>query len=131
MADHAQTAIEASAAITSASSKSAVAGAFVGWLAGLDPMTVLGVCIGLGGLLVSFLSFLINWYYMKKEDQRADELHQKDAKIFNKTLIGIPLSQAEYDFRPSGCARKWWWIYYCTKDYNHRYYGCELLVSII
>ena len=79
MADHAQTAIEASAAITSASSKTAVAGggvSFVGWLAGLDPMTVLGVCIGLGGLLVSFLSFLINWHYKKKEDQRADQLHQ-------------------------------------------------------
>lgn len=50
MTDHAQTAIEASAAVTSASSKTAVAGggvSFLGWASGLDPMTLLGVCVGL------------------------------------------------------------------------------------
>lgn len=79
MADHAQTAIEASAAVTSASSKTAVAGggvSFLGWASGLDPMTVLGVCVGLGGLLVSLFSFFVTWYYKSKADQREAELHQ-------------------------------------------------------
>lgn len=79
MTDHAQTAIEASAAVTSASSKTAVAGggvSFLGWASGLDPMTLLGVCVGLGGLLVSLFSFFVTWYYKYKADQRADELHQ-------------------------------------------------------
>ena len=79
MTDHAQTAIEASAAVTSASSKTAVAGggvSFLGWASGLDPMTLLGVCIGLGGLLVSLFSFFVTWYYKSKADRRADELHQ-------------------------------------------------------
>lgn len=79
MTDHAQTAIEASAAVTSASSKTAVAGggvSFLGWASGLDPMTLLGVCIGLGGLLVSLFSFFVTWYYKSKADQRADELHK-------------------------------------------------------
>ena len=79
MADHAQTAIEASAAVTSASSKTAVAGggvSFLGWASGLDPMTLLGVCVGLGGLLVSIFSFFVTWYYKYKADQRVDELHQ-------------------------------------------------------
>ncbi|HEO1785483.1 holin [Acinetobacter baumannii] len=79
MTDHAQTAIEASAAVTSASSKTAVTGggvSFLGWASGLDPMTLLGVCAGLGGLLVSLFSFFVTWYYKYKADQRADELHQ-------------------------------------------------------
>lgn len=79
MTDHAQTAIEASAAVTSASSKTAVAGggvSFLGWASGLDPVTLLGVCVGLGGLLVSLFSFFVTWYYKSKADQREAELHQ-------------------------------------------------------
>lgn len=79
MTDHAQTAIEANAAVTSASSKTAVAGggvSFLGWALGLDPMTLLGVVIGLGGLLVSIFSFFVTWYYKSKADQREAELHR-------------------------------------------------------
>ena len=79
MSEHAQTAIEASAAVTSASSKTAVVGgsaSFLGWTAGLDPITIIGVCVGLGGFAVSIFSFLVNWHYKRKEDQRADELHR-------------------------------------------------------
>ena len=79
MTDHAQTAIEASAAVTSASSKTAVAGggmSFLGWASGLDPMTLLGVCVGLGGLLVSLFSFFVTWYYKSKADQREAELRR-------------------------------------------------------
>jgi len=75
MADHAQTAIEASAAVTSASSKTTVAGggvSFLGWASGLDPMTLLGVCIGLGGLLVSLFSFFVTWYYKYKADRQVE-----------------------------------------------------------
>ncbi|GAA5003176.1 hypothetical protein GCM10023206_06640 [Acinetobacter puyangensis] len=82
-ADHAQTAIEASAAVTSASSKTAVVGGsvtFLGWVTSLDPITIIGVSVGIGGLLVSVLSFLINWHYKKLENKRADEIHQLKVK---------------------------------------------------
>ena len=45
-------------------------------ITGLDPVTIIGLVIGLSGLLVSILSFLINWHYKQKEDQRAQELHE-------------------------------------------------------
>ena len=70
---------EASAAITSASSKAAVGGSIAGLsgkFLGLDPVTALGLIIAIAGLLVSFMSFLINWYYKRQENKRADQLHQ-------------------------------------------------------
>ena len=34
------------------------------------------VDVAVAGLLVSFMSFLINWYYKRQENKRADQLHQ-------------------------------------------------------
>ncbi|WOE40657.1 holin [Acinetobacter chinensis] len=71
--------VEASAAATSLASKTAVGGGaatLVGKFTGLDPVTAFGLLIGLAGLLVSVMGFMINWYYKRKEDKRADELHQ-------------------------------------------------------
>lgn len=81
-----QTAVEASAAVTSGAVKATVAGgsaAAAGKFMGLDPVTAMGLLIAIAGLCVSFLSFLINWYYKKKEDQRADELHRIALKKAN------------------------------------------------
>ena len=64
---------EASAAVTSISTKTAVGGSIAGLsgkLLGLDPITAIGL------LLVSFMSFLINWYYKRQENKRAEQLHQ-------------------------------------------------------
>lgn len=86
MADHVQTAIEASVAVTSASSKTTLAGggvSFLGWASGLDPMMLLGVVIGLGGLLVSIFSFFVTWYYKSKADQREAELHRIELRKAN------------------------------------------------
>ena len=70
---------EASSAVTSVSAKTAVGGSIAGLSGkffGLDPVTALGLVIAISGLLVSFMSFLINWYYKRQENKRADELHQ-------------------------------------------------------
>lgn len=70
---------EASAAVTSVSAKTAVGGSIAGLsgkFLGLDLVTALGLVIAIAGLLVSFMSFLINWYYKRQENKRADELHQ-------------------------------------------------------
>ena len=70
---------EASSAVTSVSAKTAVGGSIAGLsgkFLGLDPVTALGLFIAIAGLLVSFMSFLINWYYKRQENKRADELHR-------------------------------------------------------
>lgn len=70
---------EASSVVTSVSAKTAVGGSIAGLsgkFLGLDPVTALGLVIAISGLLVSFMSFLINWYYKRQENKRADELHQ-------------------------------------------------------
>ncbi|RZG71923.1 hypothetical protein EXU29_12430 [Acinetobacter wuhouensis] len=70
---------EVSAVVTSASAKTAVGGSIAGLSGkylGLDPVTALGLIIAVAGLVVSFMSFLINWYYKRQENKRADELHQ-------------------------------------------------------
>ncbi len=70
---------EASAAVTSISTKTAVGGSIAGLsgkLLGLDPITAIGLLVAIAGLLVSFMSFLINWYYKRQENKRAEQLHQ-------------------------------------------------------
>ena len=79
MADHAQGIIETTGVVTSSAVKTSVVGggaSILGKFTGLDPVTIIGLAIGLLGLLVSVFSFLINWHYKKKEDQRAQELHE-------------------------------------------------------
>lgn len=79
MSDHAQAIIETTGVVTSSAVKTSVVGggaSILGKLTGLDPVTIIGLAIGLAGLLVSVFSFLINWHYKKKEDQRAQELHE-------------------------------------------------------
>lgn len=79
MSDHAQGIIETTGVVTSSAVKTSVVGggaSIVGKFTGLDPVTIIGLAIGLLGLMVSVFSFLINWHYKKKEDQRAQELHE-------------------------------------------------------
>ena len=78
---------EASAVVTSYSTKAAVGGAVVGGLSGrflgLDPITAIGLLIAIAGLIVSFMSFLINWYYKRQENKRAAQLLQIALKQAN------------------------------------------------
>lgn len=83
--DHAQSVIETSSAIASASAKTTmVAGgsAAAAKVMGLDPITFIGLVVGVGGLIISILGFAVNWYYKSKdekrklvEEQRKQELH--------------------------------------------------------
>lgn len=73
--DHAQSIIETSAAVTSVSAKTTVGAAGVtagAKLLGLDPITFIGLVVGIGGLLVSVFGFFVNWYYKRKDEQRKE-----------------------------------------------------------
>lgn len=79
MAEHTGTVIETTNVLTTTAAKTTVAAGGTAAAAkffGLDPITFIGLCIGVGGLIVSIFSFLINWYYKYRENQRAIELHQ-------------------------------------------------------
>lgn len=79
MSEHTEAAIETTNALTAAAAKTTVLGggtAVTAKFFGLDPITFIGLCIGVGGLIVSILSFIINWYYKRKEDIRAQEIHE-------------------------------------------------------
>ncbi|WP_343620892.1 holin [Acinetobacter proteolyticus] len=85
MSEQAQNIIEASAAVTSGAAKTAVGGSgalFVGKVFGLDPITAIGLLIGLGGFLISIFSFLVGWWYKRKDDKRAEEIHQLEKKAW-------------------------------------------------
>lgn len=74
-----QSIIEASSVATSAAAKTTVVGggaSVVGKFIGLDPVTTIGLAIGIGGLLISVFSFLVNVYYKRQENIRAAELHE-------------------------------------------------------
>ena len=83
--EHAQSVIETSSAIASASAKTTmVAGgsAAAAKVMGLDPITLIGLVVGVGGLIVSILGFIVNWHYKSKdekrklfEEQRKQEIH--------------------------------------------------------
>lgn len=78
-----QTIIEASSAMASKSAiTTAVAGgtAAAGKFVGLDPVAAFGLLIGVGGLLVSVISFLITWHYKRQENKRAQEIHNLKKK---------------------------------------------------
>lgn len=78
-----QTIIEASSVATSAAAKTTVIGgaaSVAGKFAGIDPVTAMGLMIGIGGLVISLFSFLINVYYKRQENKRADQIHQLKLK---------------------------------------------------
>lgn len=50
------------------------------WFANFDWIALLGLAIGIFGLLISCASFLVNWHYKRKEDQRSEILHQLQIK---------------------------------------------------
>ena len=60
------------ATVSSAASKTTYAGAasgFVAWLASVDVLAWMGIALALAG-------FVVNWYYKRLENKRADEIHQ-------------------------------------------------------
>ena len=66
MSEHTEAAIETTNAVTAAAAK----------FFGFDPITFIGLVVGVGGLIISIFSFLINWYYKRQENKRAEELHK-------------------------------------------------------
>lgn len=72
MSDQKSAVMEMAATVSSAASKTTYAGAasgFVAYLASIDVLAWLGITIALGG-------FVVNWYYKRLENKRADEIHQ-------------------------------------------------------
>ena len=78
MSEHTEAVIETTNAITAGAAKTTVVGggtAVAAKFFGLDPITFISLCIGVGGLIISIFSFFINWYYKYKDNQRAQEIH--------------------------------------------------------
>ncbi|RZG85796.1 holin [Acinetobacter venetianus] len=87
MSDHTETIVETTNAVTAAAAKTTVVGGVATAGAkffGLDPITFIGLVVGVGGLIISIFSFLINWYYKRQENKRAEEIH----KLERDKLLG-------------------------------------------
>lgn len=72
MSDQKAAVMEMAATVSSAASKTTYAGAasgFVAWLASVDVLAWMGIALALAG-------FVVNWYYKRLENKRADEIHQ-------------------------------------------------------
>lgn len=72
MSDQKSAAMEMAATVSSAASKTTYAGAasgFVAWLASVDVLAWMGIALALAG-------FVVNWYYKRLENKRADEIHK-------------------------------------------------------
>ncbi|WP_441373562.1 holin [Acinetobacter lwoffii] len=72
MSDQKTAVMEMAATVSSAASKTTYAGAasgFVAWLASVDVLAWMGIALALAG-------FVVNWYYKRLENKRADEIHQ-------------------------------------------------------
>ena len=72
MSDQKSAVMEMAATVSSAASKTTYAGAafgFVAWLASVDVLAWMGIALALAG-------FVVNWYYKRLENKRADEIHQ-------------------------------------------------------
>lgn len=68
------------ATVSSAASKTTYAGAasgFVAWLASVDVLAWMGIALALAG-------FVVNWYYKRLENKRADEIHELKVKQWEK-----------------------------------------------
>ena len=76
MSDQKSAVMEMAATVSSAASKTTYAGAasgFLAYLASVDVLAWLGIAIALGG-------FVVNWYYKRLENKRADEIHELKKK---------------------------------------------------
>ncbi|ENV87124.1 holin [Acinetobacter radioresistens] len=74
--------MEMAATVSSAATKTTYFGgasSFFAFLISNQVIAVLGVCIALGG-------FIVNWYYKRLENRRADELHKLQMKKFGNEL---------------------------------------------
>jgi Bacteriophage holin family, superfamily II-like len=72
MSDQKSAVMEMAATVSSAASKTTYAGAasgLVAWLASVDVLAWMGIALALAG-------FVVNWYYKRLENKRADEIHQ-------------------------------------------------------
>lgn len=72
MSDQKTAVMEMAATVSSAASKTTYAGAasgFVAYLASVDVLAWMGIALALAG-------FVVNWYYKRLENKRADEIHQ-------------------------------------------------------
>ncbi|WP_336982490.1 holin [Acinetobacter modestus] len=87
MSEYTEAAIETSSAVTTAAAKTTVVGGVAtasAKILGLDPITLIGLVVAIGGLIISIFSFLINWYYKRQENKRAEEIH----KLERDKLLG-------------------------------------------
>lgn len=78
MSEHKTAVVEMAASVSSAASKTTYVGAtsgFLAWLVSIDVLAWLGIAIALGG-------FLVNWYYKRLENKRADEIHELKRKQY-------------------------------------------------
>jgi len=85
MSDQKSAVMEMAATVSSAASKTTYAGAasgFVAYLASIDVLAWLGITIALGG-------FVVNWYYKRLENKRAEEIHQLRKKEYEKDACNV------------------------------------------
>ena len=76
MSDQKTAVVEMAASVSSAATKTTYAGAasgFLAYLASVDVLAWLGISIALAG-------FIVNWYYKRLENKRADEIHELKVK---------------------------------------------------
>ena len=76
MSDQKTAVVEVAASVSSAASKTTYFGAtsgFLAYLASIDVLAWLGISIALAG-------FIVNWYYKRLENKRADEIHELKVK---------------------------------------------------
>lgn len=88
-----QSVIETASAVTASAAKTSFwggVGTLLGKATGIDPVTAIGLIVGIGGLLVSVVGLFISWHYKRKddkrkerEDQRKQELHVLQLQQFN------------------------------------------------
>lgn len=80
MSDQKTAVMEMAATVSSAASKTTYAGAasgFVAWLASVDVLAWMGIALALAG-------FVVNWYYKRLENKRAEEIHQLKVEQWEK-----------------------------------------------
>ena len=76
MSDQKTAVVEMAASVSSAATKTTYAGAasgFLAYLASVDVLAWLGIAIAL-------VCFVVNWYYKRLENKRADEIHELKVK---------------------------------------------------
>ncbi|AOA58343.1 phage holin family protein [Acinetobacter larvae] len=69
----------ASAAVTSLSSKTAMVGGsvgFVAWFASLDWIAIVSICVAVIGGVISVCNFFVNLKYQRQKNKREQEIHE-------------------------------------------------------